>query len=109
MKCERCNVEMEKYELEPPYATFGRTYYPLNSKYGGEPILGRSVYICSECGKIECKIKRVENYHQSRHRAALFYTQKTKRMRGGGEWEEPGILIGTKPLKYLRRLAEILI
>lgn len=60
MKCERCNVEMEKYELEPPYATFGRTYYPLNSKYGGEPILGRSVYICSECGKIEFNVRLKE-------------------------------------------------
>lgn len=55
MKCERCNIEMEKKEI---YMRLGYEK-PVKTPFGGsteKPISAHSAYICPECGKIELNI-----------------------------------------------------
>ena len=54
MKCERCDVEMEKRELEPPHTSFGGAHYKKDTNM--HYVIAKSVHICPQCGKLEFNI-----------------------------------------------------
>ena len=58
MQCERCNVEMEKktFGSGASELSFNQHYAFGDKKYGGHPVIAKSVYICPKCGKMEFNI-----------------------------------------------------
>lgn len=57
MQCDRCKVEMEKRNFDIQELNFGNNHYSFEGKYGGYPVIAKSVYICPKCGKMEFNIK----------------------------------------------------
>lgn len=56
MLCERCQVEMDKFKFSLEELSVGRGHYSCDGKKPGEPVVARSVYICSKCGKMEFNV-----------------------------------------------------
>ncbi len=52
MKCERCNVEMEKEKIHFHIGYGEEKKFPGGGGYQ-EPISANSIYICPKCGKME--------------------------------------------------------
>lgn len=55
MKCERCNVEMKKENVDIHIGYGEEKRYPNGGGYQ-DPINAKSIYICPRCGKIELNV-----------------------------------------------------